>query len=220
MHTFFKRLITLLIIAGSSSVQADTLQKLPPIFWPEDQLIPIQLANTTTMADGLEFNITKFKNPAVPLYSYSMSQWQVVPQLNFRKASLSFANKRNGAIKAGLSIVQSNHWLKNLDTETLNRYVAGLQNRNRERFTWLNPDTGFAPIPGTGFFAGNPYKIVHYRIRPEEDNQPTVEVWDFIADSDGHLLILSFECPQELASHNSGTPLNLMSSIGRVDELE
>ena len=220
MKTSYKFLVLFPLLTGLANLVSAAVSNTPPIFWPEKRLIPIQISHTTTIADGLEFNITQLNNSVLPLYSYSFSQWKVVPQLNFRNASLALANKRNPSIKAGLSIVKSEDWLKTLGADTLERYVASISYLNPGRFTLLNPGTAFGPIQRTGYFIGNPYKMVHYQIKPEEETEPTLVIWDFITEVDGSTFILSFECPQKLASLNSATPLALMSSLGTLDDFE
>jgi hypothetical protein len=107
-----------------------------------------------------------------------------------------------------------------LNEESLNRYVAGIQNLNPGRFTLLNSQTRFAPIQGSGFLLGKPYKMVHYRLVSEDDPTVVTEIRDFITQNDDTLIILSFECPQNLASRTSGSALTMLASLSSLDDLE
>ncbi len=214
--------LSLFVLVGflSISSKAATPQKITPLFWPENRLAAIQVHYKDAIADGLEFKIMEFANSLLPLYSPSMKQWDQVTELTHRRSSVAFANNRNPSIKAGVSIVKATDWLKELNKESLIRYVASLQNLYPNRFTLLNPDTDFAPISGTGFFVGQPYKMVHYQVVSDEDPNAITEIRDFITQVDDILVILSFESPKDLASRNVGMALNMLAFLSNLDDFE
>jgi hypothetical protein len=196
------------------------IDKAGPLFWPENRLIPIKVSDTKANADALEFTITEFKNSTLPLFSSSMKEWHAVAGLTYYKTSAAFAHIHNPSIKTGISLVKSRDWLGDLNEDSLNRYVAALQISNPKRFTHLNPDTRFAPVGGSGFLVGNPYKMVHYEVVAEEDPTVVTEIREFIAQEKDLLIILSFESPKSMASRVSGTALMQLSALSRMDELE
>ena len=209
----------LVLITGLLPLRLQATELITPLFWPNSKLIPIQLGNKEVVSDGLEFSIVEFKNAVLPFYASSMSDWRATQSLTYRNASVALCHAYNPSLKTGVSIIPSNDWLGKLDTQTLNRYVASLRNLNKERFMLLNADTDFAPIYGSGFLLGNPYRLVHYEIEPVEETEPTMQIWDLIAEEDGKLIVLSFECPKSLAARNTGTPLVFLSSISRSEDL-
>jgi hypothetical protein len=83
----------------------------------------------------------------------------------------------------------------------------------------INPETEFAPFFGSGFLLGNPYKMVHCQLAPEDETLPTLQVWDLIAEENGTLIVLSFECPMDLVHRNSRLPALFLSSISRSEDL-
>lgn len=220
MKPRFFELVIILVVFGLHGALSATIEKKPPLFWPDARLIPIQVSYNTVISDGLEFRITKYNNTIIPFYSPSLSEWKSGGKLTFRNASIALVNQRNPKIKAGVSIVRTQDWLKEINQETLTRYVAAIRNQYPERLVWLNQDTGFAPIPRTGFLLGKPYKLVHYRINPEQKEQAAIEIWDFISAHKDSTIIFSFECPEPLAARNLDTAIMLISSLARMDELE
>lgn len=194
-------------------------EKLIPLFWPDTKLIPIQIDSREVISDGLEFTITEFRNAVLPFYTSSMSDWKYGSKLNHRNASIVLNNSRNASIKAGVSLIRSSDWLPQLDSNSLDRYVASLQNLHKDRFTLLNAETEYAPVFGSGFLLGNPYKLVHYEIKPEDPSLSTVEIWDLVAQEDDHLTVLSVECPKSLAERNSNMPLVILTTLARTEDL-
>lgn len=212
--------IVVLAAISLSRLDANSPEEPPPLFWPDNQLIPIQISTKDVMSDGLEFNITEFANSALPLYSTSLRNWDWIEGLTHRRASAAFSNRKNPHIKSGISLIRAETWLGDLTSESLNRYVAGIQNLNPNRFTLLNADTNFAPLSGSGFLAGQPYKLVHYQIVSKEDPNSIIEIRDFISKVDDILVVVSFESPDGLASRNSGMALNLLTSLTKLEDLE
>ena len=204
---------------GIATTQAAP-QKVTPLFWPEQKLIPMQVHYKEAMSDGLDFTITEFSNSTLPLYSPSMKAWKQVGELTHRNASAAFANNRNASIKTGITLVKSKDWLGELNKENLDRYVQALRNLHSNYFTLLNSDPEFSPVHGSAFLVGNPYKMVHYHIASRENPNAIMEIRDFITQIDDTLLIVSFESPKDLASHNTGMALNLMASLSSLDDLE
>ena len=86
-------LLVFAILATTSSVAV--VKKETPLYWPENDLIPIQLSNKKVMADGLQFTIAELSNSRIALYSTSMSEWKLTSSLTHRKASVAFSNLRN-----------------------------------------------------------------------------------------------------------------------------
>lgn len=211
---------TFLIYSLGWSLAQAAPHRNPPLFWPEQQLMPIQVDYKEVMADGLEFTITEFSNSELPLYSPLMDDWKQVGRLTHRNASVAFANNRNPSIKSGISLIRASDWLGELSSESLDRYVASLRNLHPNRFKLLNSDSGYAPIQGSGFLAGNPYKMVHYQITSAEDPAKVTEIRDFISQMDDYLLVVSFESPQSLASRNSGMALTMVTSLSHLADLE
>ena len=210
----------LLILFFECSAHAATPVKNPPLFWPEGKFIPIQVSYQQALADGLEFTITEFANSELPLYSPSMRDWKQTDKLTYRKSSVAFANNRNPAIKAGIAMVKSNDWLQSLDKDALNQYVASLRLQYPKRFVLKNVDTDFSPVPGSGFLIGKPYKMVHYQIVSEHNPNAVIEIRDFITQINDLTLVMSFESPSGLASHNSRMALTMLTSLSKLDDLE
>ena len=217
-----KHLILLISLSalGCSILSAATPQKVKPLFWPDSRLLPVQVTERLAMADGIEFSITEFNNSELPLFSTSLKGWKQVGRLSHRNASAAFENKLIAELKTGMSLIRAKDWLGELNRETLLQYTIGIQNLHPGRVTVLNADTGFAPIGGSGFFAGKPYKLVHYQIASESDPKKVIEVRDFITQVDDLLIIMSFENPKGTADRHSGMALNMLDSITRLDELE
>lgn len=208
----------ILFIATAFKAQAMP-EKLVPLFWPDTQLIPVQVNSQDVVSDGLEFTITEFRNSILPFYTSSTSNWLYSSQLNFRKASIVLNNTRNRSIKTAVSLIRSSNWLPQLDSESLDRYVASLQILHKDRFTLLNADTEYAPVFASGFLLGNPYKLLNYEIKPEDPALSTIVIWDLIAKEDDNLIVLSVECPKSLAERNSSMPLVFLNSLARTEDM-
>ena len=219
MKTYLSSLVlTALFMTTAFQAQAVS-EKLAPLFWPDTKLIPIQVGSKDVVSDGLEFTINEFQNAVLPFYTSSMSDWKYGSQLSYRNGSVVFNYTRNPSIKTAVSLIRSSDWLPQLDSESLDRYVASLQNLHKNRFTLLNADTDYAPIFASGFLLGNPYKLLNYEIKPEDPNLPTLVFWDLIAKEDDNLIVLSVECPKSLADRNSSMPLVFLTTLARLEDM-
>ena len=213
-------LLILATLGPALSLDAVSLENKPPLPWPDTGLSPIQLKKEGVISDGLQFTVTHFENQAVPFFAASLRDWRRSSNLSFRNASVCFQHARNPSIKIGVSLIRTKDWLIDLNEESLTRYIAGVSNSFPNRFEWLNENSRFSPVANSSFLLGQPYKQVHFRIKPEDPTKPVVEIRDLISKHEDWLIVFSIECPQNLALQNLESSLMLMSSFALMEDLD